>query len=372
VTSAERPRFPAERGDRPTSRNRPRAAIDLEIVMKSFLPKLCAVFVLTLPTLSAPMQSVAALALRPDDNILSNGGFQVWDRGASFQGPTGPNSWYAMGDPSRAYTQADVAFTRITACPPAGNGSTLMQIRANLPQNFVSQSVENFGEYAGRSVTFSVEVRPLFPLATARIEIDDGFSSTSSLIQVSMGQWGRVSVRHDVAPCPTKLEFRIYPEQTLDVDGAMAVVGNFADLPFSPRPAEEASERSVPLGTVLDWFRFDNGMPVPDGFAICDGSPVNDLSSPFHGRATPNLANKFVRGVASVGQIGMTGGSDSHGHSGTTGSNQSPGSPDYWFMSSNQFDNLHNAKDGHTHTFTTSSASNVPAYVGLLKIIRVR
>jgi hypothetical protein len=305
-------------------------------------------------------------------NILGNGGFEAWNQGNAFQGPIGPDLWLAMGDTSDVFSQGDIAFTRVTGCAPAGNGSVAMQVRANLPQSFVSQSIENYGEYAGRDLTFSISARPLFPLANARIEVDDGVGTSMALITVTQGQWGRITLQHKVDKCPTKLEFKIYPEQTIDVDQAMALVGTHQNAVFVPRPNPEPSLQDVPLGTVLDWFRFDASIPVPEGFAICDGSPVADAASPFLGKATPNLLDRFVRGVTSVGSIGSSGGASSHSH-GTTGVNQGgfgvpPGN--YWFMSNQPFDVFRNARDGHTHS--TSSASSLPPYVGLLKIIRIK
>jgi hypothetical protein len=323
---------------------------------------------------AVPQQSLP-VPIRSSTNILGNGGVESWNRGSGFQGPIGPDLWYAMGDTSDVFTQGDIAFTRTTGCPPGGTGSTVMQIRANLPQNYVSQSAENFAEYAGKDVTFSVSIHPLFPLASAHIAIDDGIGSSSAPITVTMGQWGRVTVRHTVASCPTKLEFRIYPEQTVDVDEAMAVVGRQPSADFVPRPNPEPGLEEVPLGSVLDWYRFDASVPVPEGFAICDGSLVANVSSPFLGRATPNLTDRFVRGVTNVANIGTSGGSSTHAHSGTTGENEGgPGNPpgDWWFIELQCCDVMRCARDGHRHDFTTNVASSLPPYVGLLKIIRVK
>ena len=308
-------------------------------------------------------------------NLLGNGGFESWSRGQGFQGPLGPDLWYPMGDTSDLFTQGDLAFTRVDGCPPAGDGSSAMQVRANLPQNFVSQSIENFGEYAGRDVTFSISARPLFPLANARIEIDDGVSTSMALIMVSMDQWGRVTVRHTVSDCPAKLEVKIFPEQTIDVDEAMLVVGRRADAEFVPRPNPEPALEEVPLGAVLDWFRFDASIPVPEGFAICDGSVVADARSPFVGKATPNLTDRFVRGVTSVGSIGSQGGNASvnlshrhdisHGHTVTFGFLYQQGpNPFAPVIGINQ----HNGSSGNA----LGNTSILPPYVGLLKIVRIQ
>lgn len=325
---------------------------------------------------ASPPQALT-LPHRNSTNILGNGGCESWYKGNGFQSPLGPDLWHAMGDTSDVFTQGDIAFTRVAGCPPASNGSFAMQMRANLPGNFVSQSVENFGEYAGRDVTFSISARPLFSLANARIEVDDGVSTTTELIKVSMGQWGDVTVCHTVSECPTKLEFKIYPEQTIDVDEAMAVEGRQAKAAFVPRPNPEPGLQEVPLGTVLDWFRFDASIPVPEGFAICDGALVSDPASTFVGRATPNLKDLFVRGVTNVGSIGSVGGSPTinlaHTHSINHGHTEDFG-PFYAIAPCcSPFPAINvDSFSGSSGSALSNNVSILPPYFGLLKIVRIK
>lgn len=53
----------------------------------------------------------------------------------------------------------------------------------------------------------------------------------------------------------------------------------------------------VPIGGILAWTRAD----VPDGWAICDGSTTNDVT-------TPDLRGWFVRGAYDASGVGATGG----------------------------------------------------------------
>jgi hypothetical protein len=174
-----------------------------------------------------------------------------------------------------------------------------------------------------------------------------------------------------VSDCATGLEFRIYPEQTVQVSDAMAVAGRLNEARYVPRRNVEPGLMELPLGSVVDWYRFDANTPVPEGFAICDGATVTDTGSPFVGRPTPNLASKFVRGVVTVNSIGSQGGSDSF--SGNTGvPHQGGGDPPggFWRILKDPFFpwNLA-ANEHHFHPFTVPT---VPAYVGLLKIIRIK
>ena len=139
---------------------------------------------------------------------------------------------------------------------------------------------------------------------------------------------------------------------------------------------------------MVDWYRFHPAIPVPEGFAIMDGSPISDPQSPFAGLATLDLRDRFVRGAASTAQIGTSGGSATvdlthahampHTHAGqtgppdTTGANYAVGGP------------LRAAHESHGHAVTTQGpstpdtahglgvVSTEPPYVGLLKIIRIK
>jgi hypothetical protein len=63
----------------------------------------------------------------------------------------------------------------------------------------------------------------------------------------------------------------------------------------------------VPIGTIVDWYRFDSSIAIPDGYQICDGTKVTDSRSRFNGKNVPDLTDKFVMGVP-PDRLGETGG----------------------------------------------------------------
>ena len=214
---------------------------------------------------------------------------------------------------------------------------------------------------------------------------------------------------------------------TVDPYDEMVPKQRFASVPYAMY-----SQNGIPVGTVLDWWRPTPDMPVPDGFMICDGSSVNDPESPINGTPLPDLTNRFVRGMTDPAQLGSdgytSGGSDSHRHrishdhsNATTSSRGShshslpastgsvynggsdPGRQAYRARDDNQgwTSNVHLAVDGgsskdegqhrhslegntgsagiHNHPVNIPSysgnsyyATNIPAYVGLLKICRIK
>ena len=161
-----------------------------------------------------------------------------------------------------------------------------------------------------------------------------------------------------------------------------------------------ASSASVPIGTVIDWWRPNDTFAVPDGYKICDGSAVNDAQSPFNGVTLPDLRAQFVRGAYTIGQIGMSGGALRHKHtiSGSIDSEVvtmenavlSMGTATrYEFASQAIGPSYKFARDIHQHTIAphdhttnqhthgigsldSSEPSHLPPYVMLLKIMRIR
>lgn len=85
----------------------------------------------------------------------------------------------------------------------------------------------------------------------------------------------------------------------------------FASVPYAMHAAD-----GVPIGAVIDWWRADASVSVPDGYLICNGQTVNDAQSPLNGKVLPDLTDKFVRGVTdpTYSGFGNVGGSDSHDH----------------------------------------------------------
>jgi hypothetical protein len=106
---------------------------------------------------------------------------------------------------------------------------------------------------------------------------------------------------------------------TFDADGTWnndwALIGTGATGSPSPVAVAAGGGTNIPVGAVIDWWRPDATFAVPTGFAICDGSIVNDAGSPLNGKTLPDLTNKFIMGVTNVNNIGTAGGSSGHAHS---------------------------------------------------------
>ena len=163
----------------------------------------------------------------------------------------------------------------------------------------------------------------------------------------------------------------------------------------------------VPIGTVLDWFCVDP-CTIPDGYALADGSIVDDPESPFFGVTLPDLRESFARGAATTNDVGDTGGSpgghthsfdppgtettsDSHFHGvdGDLGTvfginSNSPGlcvGPACNLLVADHghdIGTLTAVNDQHSHAFDilvpfdSASSDGLPPFVDLVKIIRIK
>jgi len=188
---------------------------------------------------------------------------------------------------------------------------------------------------------------------------------------------------------------------------AVTISGVLIFMPLDDVEAAPAGPK-VPVGAVLDWFCVDP-CTIPPGYALADGSIVDDPSSPLDGVTLPDLREKFVRVAATTDDVGNTGGSpgghthsvdppntettsDSHSHdiAGAISTaigidSDSPlgcgGFPGCNFVASSvhRHDVVNQSVNdvSHSHTvdvlpFDSAPGGGLPPFVDLLKIIRIK
>lgn len=242
-------------------------------------------------------------------------------------------------------------------------------------------------------------------------------------------EWGDYDIKLEDLEVPSRFGIKTIGWQS--TTGAGAAVPYTALDPIITR-------QDVPIGGVIDWWRPNNTIGVPAGYAVCDGTVITSANHDFGTGASitlPDLRNVFVLGAnigttdgnAAVGGdtagdapgIRGSGGSQahtlaanqipSHTHSlsvtgsgsGTTDTqgahNHTHGIPQRWQFNASAAPNGMDFNGGsgtlgtgvagdHSHnvsvsvsasgtsgaTGSGSSHNNMPRYVGLLKIMKVK
>jgi len=143
---------------------------------------------------------------------------------------------------------------------------------------------------------------------------------------------------------------------------------------------------SVPIGTIIDWWRPDDSFPFPDGYLSCDGSVINDPDSLFNGLTLPDLRGRFIMGASHPMFFGQIGGQYEHSHRIAAGGTTSSASLELGSSDSNFIvavgPGVEVAQRGHSHsvpahnhdltTLDTDTKFHQPPYMILFKLMRIR
>lgn len=125
----------------------------------------------------------------------------------------------------------------------------------------------------------------------------------------------------------------------------------------------------IPIGATIDWDKSLTGTPaLPTGWVECNGQVIADSSSVYNGIAIRNLngfggaTKRFIRGSTTSG---TTGGADTYQPAGNIGQ-----------PSATQIVTGGGAAIAptgtHGHSFTGTTASYLPSYMEMVKILRYK
>jgi microcystin-dependent protein len=83
----------------------------------------------------------------------------------------------------------------------------------------------------------------------------------------------------------------------------------------------DLSKKALPIGSIVAYDKEAN--TIPNGWMLCNGATVTDQNSPFYNRKVPNLVDYFVRGKKNNESLEAKGGTDLiAGHTHTIGSHR--------------------------------------------------
>lgn len=104
-------------------------------------------------------------------------------------------------------------------------------------------------------------------------------------------EWGDYDIKYEDLNLPIRFGTKTF--------GWSSSSGANASVPIAALDAI-VTRQLVPIGAVLSWFRPDNTVSVPTGWAICDGTSVSSVNHDFGTGAAfnlPDLRNKFILGA---------------------------------------------------------------------------
>lgn len=168
-------------------------------------------------------------------NILDNGGFEIWQRGTSFSAPA--SAAYTVDRwKTNTNTAASAVVSQETTTIDSGLDSMKVVISGSPAAKFwyVQQSIENYKSYASKTITVSVRVKS--SVATSiRIGLYDGVTNPLSSYHTGGGGWETLSATIAVNAVPTELTVQLGMLATSDAqngtyyfDSAMLIIGSEA------------------------------------------------------------------------------------------------------------------------------------------------
>lgn len=132
--------------------------------------------------------------------------------------------------------------------------------------------------------------------------------------------------------------------------------------------AADVTRQFIQIGQVIDWWRPVDTVPVPSGFVVCDGQTVTAGNHSFAGVAgsitTPDLRNMFILG-ANTSNADASGASGADTAAGAPGIRGSGGSQRHTMITAEMPAHGHSASDsGHAHQIGFGAGWNALTFSG--------
>lgn len=104
-------------------------------------------------------------------------------------------------------------------------------------------------------------------------------------------EWGDYDIKYEDLEVPSRFGTKTF--------GWSSTSGTAAAVPLTALDAV-STRQFVPVGSVIDWWRPNNTVGVPTGWAICDGSVISSTNHDFGTGASitlPDMRGKFALGA---------------------------------------------------------------------------
>lgn len=194
-------------------------------------------------------------------NLLGNGGFEIWQRGAS-NNVTSSGDANTYGDLWQYSLGSSPNWTFSREATEKVSGSYGMKVLVTTLGGgtpiIYQRLLDNYLEYKGKKVTYSLSIKTNVA-DKIKLRISDGIGSSDSSYHTGGGGFERLTVTRTIdSGAITKLSFEIVIEATgtYYLDEAMAVQGDFSAngidyKPLDPSEDWERCQRRYEIGAVV-------------------------------------------------------------------------------------------------------------------------
>ena len=238
-------------------------------------------------------------------NILINGGMDFWQRGTSFSAPA-LNAYVADRWKVQTNDAADAAVSQETSITD-NSASSMKVIISGSPASknwYLAQFVENYKDYAGKTISVSARVKGSVANA-CRLFLNDGVTSSEGSFHSGSGNFETISASINISTSASTLLISVgFPDNgtmqngTYYFDSVMAVIGS-NPVPFVPTSSQ------VELAQCQRYFWRSYNEYLGSGLCTSTTQTNFVLRYPVPMRAGPGLT---VTGGTSFTVINATGG----------------------------------------------------------------
>lgn len=179
-------------------------------------------------------------------NLLTNGGFEVWQRGAgafTANNAYTADRWFILlgASSSLSVTKAGAGLADTTADTGSQFCAKLAYTHSNISN--LAQRVEDIYQLRGRTITFSIRVKTSAASAI-RVWLNDGVTTAFSGYHTGGGAWETLTYTLAVGASASYLDVvvRLEASATIYLDNAMLVVGSVA-ADYAPLHSAQEMER---------------------------------------------------------------------------------------------------------------------------------
>lgn len=247
-------------------------------------------------------------------NLLVNGGFEIWQRGA------GAFTSDAVYTADRWLIQlgasSTISVSRNSANADAGSLYCAAITYTHSATSYLRQKIEDHYQLRSRSVTFSCRIATATASAVRLSLYDDVTGHTMSSYHTGGGTWETLSASATISATATQVRVYIWIEASTTVyaDNAMLVMGSIAATYAPLQPAEELSRchryYEVFGGTAV-YEGLANGFCSSTTAAICirpfvqkGGTPSFNIGTAANYAVDNGVGTPVAATVVSAGQIG--------------------------------------------------------------------